>query len=79
MDKPPKHYASEINQDRRPHIAWCHLYEMSFKRPIYRQSRWVPAEAGVQNGNSLQTEQQDILEDDGNVLKVDCGDGCTTG
>lgn len=50
-----------------------------FKKPIYRQSRWVPAEAEGQNGDSLQTEQQDILEDDGNVLKVDCGDGCTTG
>ena len=47
---------------------------------LYKQRRkadqWLP---GAQGGEKTVNRHKGTLGDDGNVLKLDCGDCCTTG
>ena len=76
MDEPQKCYAKWKGPDTKDYILWSSLYEIS------RKGRFIEIESrsGFAYGWGIGTEIycHSCFSGDGNVLKFECDDGCTT-
>lgn len=77
MDEPQKYYAKWKKLDTKSHMILI-LWNAQ-KRQIYRDRKWLNGCLGLVSEWKMTACVQEVsFWGDGNFLKLDCSDGCTT-